>query len=509
MITKKIRVFVSSVEKELEVERVSVAGAVSSDSRLSSACEVILFNKEPLSGKRIKKPYLDSLAECDIYLLILNCEYGRVQNTLSATHEEYRFAKERNLPMLIFVQGKSDRKREKNTQDFLEEIKKDDNTYRRFHDRLDLQPEIKDALKRILSETFDIDLSQVKEAEATVDAASGFEHQPLDISTDELALDVAAEWLVARHEVAAGTDIPRQELLNLLRQKGLVRLEGDRFKTQVSGLLFFGKDPAAHFPQCRIFVDAFRIKTEESNRVDEDTLSGPAPALVDRIWGFVQKNTRHPMRVVGLNRVSLNEYPQVAVREAVVNAIAHRDYDDAARHILIKLFYDRLEILSPGTLMKPLTVSKISKGKYLPCSRNPMLGQYLNHLRLMEQRGSGIGRMRDAMVNHGLGVPKYDEVEGYFRVTLKGPGDDLDQLRVPKTASAGIPPAVEDQLTQRQRDIVSRLAKSEMVSSGSCMKLYGITRQAVNADFTKLLSLGLIQRVGAGRSTHYVLNVPR
>ncbi|MDZ4199464.1 MAG: ATP-binding protein [Kiritimatiellia bacterium] len=142
-----------------------------------------------------------------------------------------------------------------------------------------------------------------------------------------------------------------------------------------------------------------------------------------------------------------------------------------------------MELLSPGAPMKPLTLAKIRKGNAPPCSRNPVLGQYLNHLRLMDRRGSGIGRMKTAMLNRGLSAPEYALNEGYFLVTLKGPGDDLNRLRLPAGASAGLPPAVEDQFTDRQRDILTRLAGGERISSALCLQLYKITRQAVNADF--------------------------
>ena len=92
----------------------------------------------------------------------------------------------------------------------------------------------------------------------------------------------------------------------------------------------------------------------------------------------------------------------------MVNAVAHRNYEDGARQIMVKLFSDHLEILSPGEPMKPLTVAKIKRGNCQPCSRNPISGQYLNYLRLMDQRGSGIGRMKSAMLNHGLDAPVYD-----------------------------------------------------------------------------------------------------
>jgi len=69
---------------------------------------------------------------------------------------------------------------------------------------------------------------------------------------------------------------------------------------------------------------------------------------------LAMKNTRHPIRIVGINRVKMDEYPREVIREAIVNAIAHRDYEDAARPIYVKVFYDRVEILSPGNLHAPL-----------------------------------------------------------------------------------------------------------------------------------------------------------
>jgi len=87
MTEKKYRVFISSVQKEMEVERVAIAGAVSADQLLSNKCEVMFYDKEPLSGRRVTKPYLKCLDSCDIYLLVMDREYGKVVDTLSVTHE--------------------------------------------------------------------------------------------------------------------------------------------------------------------------------------------------------------------------------------------------------------------------------------------------------------------------------------------------------------------------------------------------------------------------------------
>ncbi len=502
---KKLRIFLSSVQKELEIERVAVAGWVSADPQLSEYCEVVLYDKQPLTGKRISKPYLECLKTCQVYLLILDCEYGNPPE-FSATHEEYCFARDNDLPILVFIKGATDGKREEKTQEFLAEIKADKNTYRRFHDRVDLQPEIQQSLGAVLQEFFDVDVAAAESGTAgeAVETASMFEQQALDISAYELDMIETISWLGAIRAIDIVRPTTTEELLNRLRERGLVRKEGASYQTQASGLIFLGKDPASRFSQCRIFADAFRGVVLDSTPADQETFSAPAPALVKAVWAFVQKNTRHPMRVVGLNRIALDEYPEEAVREAVVNAIAHRNYEDAARQVLVKLFSDRLEVLSPGRPMLPLTMPKIKKGNCQPCSRNPIIGQYLNHLHLMDQRGSGIGRMKDAMLNHGLSVPEYDLTDGYFRVTLKGPGEDLDRLRVPSDAAAGIPPAVAVQLSKRQVSILEQAVKDGKVTTGWVVTSLGIAKDTAVRDLKGLCELNLLVMQGKGRGVHYV-----
>ncbi|MFC1463204.1 ATP-binding protein, partial [Verrucomicrobiota bacterium] len=217
---------------------------------------------------------------------------------------------------------------------------------------------------------------------------------------------------------------------------------------------------------------------------------------------FVMQNTRHPIRVVGIRRIKLDEYPREVIREGIVNAIAHRDYEDAARPIYVKVFFDRVEILSPGDLLPPLTINKLLKGKYEPCSRNPTLAQYLGHLRLMEQRGSGIRRMHSEMVDHGLSAPEYVLRDGYFTVVLRGPGDETDCLRVP--TDAAVPTSAEEELTDRQRKIVEWLAAGTTVTNKECQDRLGISKVTATKDLTALVRLGIAQRIGKGRSVRYI-----
>jgi predicted HTH transcriptional regulator len=207
--------------------------------------------------------------------------------------------------------------------------------------------------------------------------------------------------------------------------------------------------------------------------------------------------------VVGLNNLRLDEYPTAALREALVNAVAHRSYDDSSRKIFVRLFRDRIEVASPGYPPKPLTLAKLRRGGYRPCSRNPLIAQTLATLSVMEQRGSGFARMRDAMLNHGLDEPKIDQQDGFFVVTLPGPAGNYDRIKTPANASGPITPAIEAQLNERQKRMVALLVSGERLTSRRCEQEFGVTRDTAARDFALLVKLGIAGRSGRGRSVSY------
>src|SRR6266545_4106419 len=146
--SNRLRVFISSVQAELEHERAAVAQLISTDPFLLKHCEPVLYEKEPSTGRPSKKGYLECLKSCQIYLLLVDIEYGRPAGDLSATHEEYHFAQKAHLPSLIFMRGLHDKRdalRKSKTREFIDEIKHDGYKYVRFHDREDLKPSVRDS----------------------------------------------------------------------------------------------------------------------------------------------------------------------------------------------------------------------------------------------------------------------------------------------------------------------------------------------------------------------------
>lgn len=505
--TATLRIFVSSVQKELEDERLIVQNLVSTDPFLAAHCVPVLYEFEPASPNKALKGCLESLDGCNVYLLIVGVEYGTPVGKISITHAEYRRAKENNLPVLAFIKGERHVQREKGTVALLAELDADAPKYKRFGNVIELQKEVRAALVKLLQDQFGIaptsDENEI--AGQTIEATSAFESRPLDrVRWRDLDLDVARR-LIAAAEQRKPDALTKDDLLAGAALRGLVWHEptsGEHYAT-AAGIVLLAKDPSAVFPQCRILADAYRGAEPDGTPRDHEDIRGPMPLAIERAIAFIDRNTRHPMRIVGLNRVRLDEYPVDGLREALVNAVAHRQYEDAGRKILLEVFADRVVLSSPGLPPKPITLANLRKGKYRPCSRNPVLAQCLSYFHRIEERGSGFRRMRDQMLDHGLDQPILGSDTGYFQITFPGPGENIERLRAHEKQLL-VTPAVEDQLNERQRIILAHALEIGSVTTGWCMETLGIVRDTAHRDLVGLVDMGILARKGSGRGARYV-----
>lgn len=505
----KLRIFVSSVQKELEHERAAIAQLIGTDPFLLKHCEAVLYDKEPPTGRPNQKAYLDCLRSCQIYVLLVDVEYGHLAGDLSATHEEYRLAQAAKLPTLAFIRGvdgKRDAAREAKTRELIEEVKRDGYKYVRFHDREDLKPALRSALYAVLSGGFHLEASDQEEEDGKhlIEVASTFEATPMPdvpVSTlDRMVMSGFVEAVIVQPEMRIREEAPEQALVT----RGLAsRRTGEAAVVNRAACLLFGPRPADRFPQAEILVDAYADTKVTGKPRGQLNISAPIPSAIEQVLAFVDKHTFHPTRVVGINNIALDEYPVTALREALVNAMAHRTYEDASRKVNIQVFSDRIVVASPGYPPSPLTLAKLRRGNYRACSRNPVIAQTLATLQLMEQRGSGFARMRDAMLNHGLDAPAFAEQDGYFVVTFPGPNGNYDRLKVPDTAARLITPAMEAELNPRQKTIMVEAQKTGFVTSGWCRKRFGVTYNTAYLDLSNLVERKLLVQAGKGRGTRY------
>ena len=135
---------------------------------------------------------------------------------------------------------------------------------------------------------------------------------------------------------------------------------------------------------------------------------------------------------------------------------------------------------------------------------HPLLSQGLVFLKLMEERGTGIRRMRAAMLDYGLELPHVTLDEDRFVLTLPGPGNDLGRIKAPSSASESLPKSALEELNKRQLAILERLAAGEELTSARMQSDFSVTRETVARDMAALIELKLAQKIGKARATRYI-----
>ena len=204
----------------------------------------------------------------------------------------------------------------------------------------------------------------------------------------------------------------------LLEDFGLYR-EGKLAKAAV---LLFGKKPQSLNSSAVVRCARFKGRDTHKGAVDDQQIEGTLLVQVLESEKFVVRNIRHGWRMKDFNRVEEPEYPLTAIREALRNAIVHRDYS-APADTQVRIFDDRIEILNPGHLVKGLTVERIRRD-HLSFRRNRLIDDAFYRARLIEKFGTGIGRMVDALTTAGLPEPEFEDDGISFTVRMWGPEQD-------------------------------------------------------------------------------------
>jgi len=328
------------------------------------------------------------------------------------------------------------------------------------------------------------------------------ENRPIsDATKDDLSEEAIRKYLVARR---LRYRIPSGQLWDFLGKAGFVVEDSDRMlRPTLAGLVLFGKTPDLFEPQCKIKADCFSGPPEGGTSIerliDQEDISGPLSVVLDTLKKFFDKHVRRVPRIRGSKRVRGPEFPWTVIREAIVNALVHRDYRRGA-HVTFQMFSDRIIVKSPGYPVPPLTLAMIRSYNVVSLKRNPRVADSAYQLGYMEERGSGIPSMPMRLNEYGLREPDFDYDKGFFAVTLYGRELTPVQIRTSRT--------VLTQLSPRQRQLLDIIDQHSRITSGEWAARTGISKETANQDFKGLVDLQLIVRMGKGRSTYYVLTRP-
>ncbi len=272
---------------------------------------------------------------------------------------------------------------------------------------------------------------------------------------------------------------------DFLLSKKLISFQPD-VKLKSAALLFFAKDPQSFFSYSLIKLVRFD-GVEPIKVLAYEEAKGNLPQIIDHSVNFMRRFIAKEFVITETKRKEIPFLPEDAVREAIINAVAHRDYFNK-NEIQLSIFDDRVEITNPGGLPEGMSPELLGS---FSIQRNPKIYQLLKDYAYMEGIGSGISKIRRLMNENKLSDPEFIITKDFFRLVLR--------LRKGKEAV----PSLE--LTQRQINIINYLKKNKKIKSKECATINKISNPTAIKELTGLEKNGLIQKIGTYRGVYYIL----
>jgi ATP-dependent DNA helicase RecG len=280
---------------------------------------------------------------------------------------------------------------------------------------------------RIATETPPLPAEQIHSLREAKRSVIYERQQPLNAQCDDLD-ETAIAGLKARIQDC------RAPQAILAHSYHLLDTSRGRPTPNMAGLLLFAKDPTLWHPRCGIdfvkYEGTERRHGASLNVVKRIRFEAPLVHLIDEAVGRIKEHVRERTVLHDLFFRERLEYPTFAWQEALVNAVAHRDYSITGAAIEIWMFDDRIEVRSPGLPPPPVTLEQLRQHRSSHFSRNPLIVRMLADLGYLREMGEGIPRMFQEMEHYGLYPPEFNAEGFLFIVTLRNtPVYDEDTLR--------------------------------------------------------------------------------
>jgi ATP-dependent DNA helicase RecG len=282
-----------------------------------------------------------------------------------------------------------------------------------------------------------------------------------------------------------------------------------------AGLLFFGYDPQQHIIQSEVVCVLYRDTSGVGGYADRKIITGTVQELIDETEAFLTQHVPVGGRIEGWKRIDLPDYPIEALREAVVNAVIHRDYSRRGESIRVFYYADRIEVHSPGLLLPGVTVEQMRRGEVTSKLRNPILAGLLRDIPgYMERVGSGIRLMLEETRQMGLPPPQFREMSEFVVTFTKAPAVAPLRSSSPEgtlwDAEARQPErAAEESLLleqeQRMQQAMQYVRSHGVITNTTYRELVGVSEATARRDLEALVQRGALRGTGKTRGRQYRL----
>ncbi len=283
-----------------------------------------------------------------------------------------------------------------------------------------------------------------------------------------------------------------------------------------AGMLFFGSHPQERIMQSDVACVLFRETVGASRYADRRIITGTLQELIDGAELFLSRYIAVGAKVEGFKRIDIPEYSLEVLREAVINAVVHRDYSKRGESVRVFYYPDRVEIHSPGLLLPGITVEQMERGEVQSKLRNPTLANLLKDIPgYMERLGSGIRFMLDETKRMGLPAPQFREMSEFVVTFRKAPAlmSPRTQPQYTETLWGDDEDAQPEILAQNQSDqrerrltkAVEYVQKYGFITNSIYRQLTGVSDRTAHRDLETLIERGRLKGTGQKAARRYVL----
>ena len=411
-----LRIFISSVQTEFAQERTVLRDYLRGDPLMRRFFEVFLFEDVPASDRRPDALYLDEVERCDLYVGLFGGDYGTEDaEGLSPTEREFDCATTLGVHRLIFLKGIENHVRHPKMEALIGKAQAG-----LIRKRFNTQTELVTGLYAAL-----VEYLETKEL---------IRRGPFDAAPCEKAVldDLDFERIIRFIRTARrARQFPLTEDTSLEELLEHLKLLNDGRLTNAAVLLF-GKAPQRHLISSEVRCAHFH-GTEVAKPIPSyQVYKGTVFDLVDQAVDFVLSKINRSIgtRVESARAPRTYEIPEEVVTEAIVNAVAHRDYTDNGS-VQVMLFADRLEVWNPGRLPPPLTLEKL-RVAHTSVPGNPLLAESMYLAEYIERMGTGTLDMISRCVDAGLPEPEFTVTQGFVtKIWRAEPARQLELLIEP------------------------------------------------------------------------------
>ena len=274
-------------------------------------------------------------------------------------------------------------------------------------------------------------------------------------------------------------------------------------KINNAGALMFASNIERFIPYSEIILLAFKGK-DKRNIYDRKDVREDLLTQLNEAVTFVKKHLNVRSEIREINRHDIYEIPLDALREALVNALVHRDYSMSGTSIYVEIYDDRVVIVNPGGL--PSGITKANFGKE-SIRRNLIIADLFHRMGKVERIGSGINKMRNLMREANLKKPVF-ESENFFRaVFYRDPRYSLKQESKEKMGQKTTQKTIQktdQKTTRKQRAMLSYLKKNPQASREEMARnIEGITESGIKYNLKVLQEKGLLERIGSPKGGYW------